>query len=35
MHKYFTKTAIRTRKKKKMENLKEVEERLKRNEYKD
>ncbi|MDC0099633.1 hypothetical protein OAI90_05055, partial [Crocinitomicaceae bacterium] len=35
MHKYFTNTAIKTRKKKKMENLKEVEERLKRNEYKD
>lgn len=35
MHKYFTKTAIKTRKKKKMENLKEVEERLKRNVYKD
>lgn len=35
MHRYFTQTAISTRKKKKMENLKEVEERLKRNEYKD
>jgi hypothetical protein len=33
MHKYFTKTSIKTRKKKKMENLKEVQERLKRNEY--
>ena len=35
MHKYFTKTAISTRKKKKMKNLKEVQERLKKNEYKD
>ena len=35
MHKYFTKTAIKTRKKKKMQNLKEVEERLAKNEYKD
>ncbi|MCH2223199.1 MAG: hypothetical protein MK066_00425 [Crocinitomicaceae bacterium] len=33
MHKYFTKTSIKTRKKKKMENLKEVEERLKMNNY--
>ncbi len=32
-HKYFTKTAIRTRAKKKEQNLKEVEERLKRNQY--
>lgn len=34
-HKYFTKTSIKTRKKKKMENLKEVELRLVKNEYKD
>lgn len=33
-HKYFTKTAKETRVKKKKENLKEVQERLKRNEYK-
>lgn len=33
-HKYFTKTAIETRKKKKKANLKEVQERLKRDEYK-
>lgn len=32
-HRYFTQTAIDTRVKKKKENLKEVEERLKRNEY--
>jgi HD superfamily phosphodiesterase len=35
MHKYFTKTAIKTRQKKKMQNLKEVEERLKKNNYTD
>ncbi|MDC3253015.1 hypothetical protein OAU25_02050 [Crocinitomicaceae bacterium] len=35
MHKYFTKTAIKTRKKKKTQNLKEVEERLHRNQYTD
>lgn len=35
MHKYFTKTAIETRRPKKMQHLKEVEERLERNEYKD
>lgn len=34
-HKYFTRTAIRTRKKKKQENLEEVIERLERNEYAD
>ena len=34
-HKYFTKTAIKTRKKGKEKNLKEVQERLKKNEYKD
>jgi class 3 adenylate cyclase/predicted metal-dependent HD superfamily phosphohydrolase len=34
-HKYFTKTAIKTRKKKKKENLKEVQERLERGEYED
>jgi len=34
-HKYFTKTAIRTRRKKKKENLKEVQARLERNEYED
>lgn len=34
-HKYFTKTAQETRNKKKAENLKEIKERLKRNEYKD
>ena len=33
MHKYFTKTAIKTRKKKKQQNLKEVVERLERDEY--
>ena len=33
MHKYFTKTAIKTRKKKKDKNLKEVMERIKRDEY--
>jgi class 3 adenylate cyclase/ligand-binding sensor domain-containing protein len=35
MHKYFTKTAIKTRRAKKLQHLKEVEERLKRNEYDD
>ncbi|MCR9171261.1 MAG: hypothetical protein NXI10_02130 [bacterium] len=35
MHKYFTKTAIDTRQEKKMQHLKEVEERLARDEYKD
>ncbi len=35
MHKYFTPTAIASRQAKKMQNLKEVEERLLRNEYKD
>lgn len=35
MHKYFTKTAIETRREKKMKHLKEVEERLKRDEYED
>ena len=35
MHKYFTPTAIASRQTKKMQNLKEVEERLERNEYKD
>jgi hypothetical protein len=35
MHKYFTPTAIASRQAKKMQNLKEVEERLARNEYKD
>ena len=35
MHKYFTQTAKDTRRAKKMENLKEVEARLIRNEYKD
>ena len=34
-HRYFTKTAISTRRKKKMENLKKVEVRLEKNEYKD
>lgn len=34
-HKYFTKTAVKTRKKKKKENLKEVQARLARNEYDD
>lgn len=34
-HKYFTKTAIKTRRKKKKENLKEVQERLARNKYDD
>lgn len=34
-HKYFTKTAISMRKKKKKENLKEVQERLAKNEYDD
>ena len=34
-HKYFTKTAIKTRRKKKKENLKEVQERLSKNEYDD
>lgn len=34
-HKYFTKTAIRMRVKKKEQNLKEIMERLERNEYKD
>lgn len=34
-HKYFTKTAQETRNTKKAENLREIEERLKRNEYKD
>jgi len=34
-HKYFTKTAQETRNSKKAENLKDIEERLKRNEYKD
>ncbi|NVK66470.1 MAG: hypothetical protein HWE22_17900 [Flavobacteriales bacterium] len=34
-HKYFTKTAIKTRKKKKKQNLKEVQERLAKNEYND
>jgi len=34
-HKYFTKTAIKTRKKGKEKNLKEVQERLKKNNYKD
>lgn len=34
-HKYFTKTAIKTRQKKKEKNLQEVIERLKKNEYKD
>lgn len=32
-HKYFTKSSIRTRKKKKLQNLEEVKERLARNEY--
>ena len=35
MHKYFTATAIASRQAKKMQNLKEVMERLERNEYKD
>ena len=35
MHKYFTKTAIETRREKKLQHLKEVEERLKRDEYAD
>ncbi|AEA43547.1 adenylate/guanylate cyclase domain-containing protein [Fluviicola taffensis] len=35
MHKYFTPTAIASRQAKKMKNLKEVEERLARDEYKD
>lgn len=35
MHKYFTKTAIETREKKKMKHLKEVQERLERDEYED
>lgn len=35
MHKYFTPTAIASRQTKKMQNLKEVEERLARDEYKD
>ncbi len=35
MHKYFTPTAIASRQAKKMQNLKEIEERLMRNEYKD
>lgn len=35
MHKYFTKTAIETRRPKKMKHLQEVEERLKRDEYAD
>jgi dsDNA-binding SOS-regulon protein len=34
-HKYFTKTAIKTRRKKKKENLKEVQARLERDEYED
>lgn len=34
-HKYFTKTAIATRRKKKMENLEEIKARLERNEYSD
>lgn len=34
-HKYFTKTAIKTRRKKKKENLKDVQERLARGEYDD
>lgn len=35
MHKYFTKTAIDTRQEKKMKHLKDVEERLERDEYED
>jgi len=35
MHKYFTKTAVKTRKKKKMQNLKEVQARLAKGDYKD
>jgi hypothetical protein len=35
MHTYFTKTAIETRQAKKMQNLKEIEQRLKENKYKD
>lgn len=35
MHKYFTKTSIETRREKKMKHLKEVEERLVRDEYED
>lgn len=35
MHKYFTKTAIETRREKKMKHLKEVQERLERDEYED
>jgi len=35
MHKYFTKTAIDTRQKKKLQHLKEVQERLERDEYDD
>lgn len=34
-HRYFTKTSISMRRKKKLQNLKKVEERLKRNNYKD
>jgi len=35
MHKYFTNTAIETRREKKMKHLKDVQERLERDEYKD
>jgi hypothetical protein len=35
MHKYFTETAIKTRKKKKQQNLEEVIARLERDEYSD
>lgn len=34
-HKYFTKTAIKTRQKKKEQNLKEIKQRLKKDDYKD
>lgn len=35
MHKYFTKTAIETRRPKKLQHLKEIQEKLERDEYKD